>query len=150
MRPEQSAAARKAQRAAHLWTRYRITEEIWEARYEQQDGRCGVCRKPGGDLAARQAMVPDHDHRTGRLRRLCHPKCNQLVGLVEAYLAEVEAEPDDFVIPAERLAALVQSAERARARKRTPRPAREEPGERQTYRYPAAEDVVSAALEEVR
>jgi hypothetical protein len=147
VRPEQSGAARRETRARHLWTRYRIPAELWDARYATQEGRCKVCHKPGGDLSAPVAMVPDHDHQTGRLRWLTHPRCNQLVGLAEAYLTD--PPPDDFTVPAERLAALEQSAGRARARRRQPRPARETPGERQTYHYPT-EDIVSQALQEVR
>jgi hypothetical protein len=95
------------------------------------------CRQPGEDLSGRKAMVPDHEHDPPfRFRGLGHSRCNRIAGLVEAALANPPAfGVVDHQVSPDRVAAMVRHAELARVRKRTPRPAPEPPGERQTYHF---------------
>lgn len=154
-RQEQSSAARRAGRERHLWARFRLTAGQWEAMYRAQEGRCMYCRQRGDDLGGRAPMVPDHSHDPAdrRVRGLGHGRCNRVAGLVEAALASPPAfGVVDHQVPVAQFAAMAAKAERDRARRRSPRPARSGPGERQTYRYPTSgeTDIVASALQEVR
>src|ERR1700752_1094590 len=51
---------------------YGITLEVWWDLWDQQDGRCGVCKKELGDNAN-----CDHDHVTREIRGLLCPRCNR-------------------------------------------------------------------------
>jgi hypothetical protein len=57
-------------------SRYGITLEEYAAMFAAQDGRCAVCRTPGG---VRRLSV-DHHHQTGQVRELLCGKCNVGIG----------------------------------------------------------------------
>lgn len=63
---------------------YGVTQEEWERRLKEQDGKCAICHKPpfGGRTNSKSLGI-DHDHVTGRVRGLLCARCNWLVGNVE-------------------------------------------------------------------
>lgn len=64
------------ERAYKLRKKYGISLEDWDALYDLQLGRCGICLVP---LAEVKACV-DHDHATGAVRGLLCNVCNQGIG----------------------------------------------------------------------
>jgi hypothetical protein len=71
-----------------LWTHYRIRRADWDRLLLACQGRCQICAD-----APRRLHV-DHDHTSGRVRGLLCPRCNHLVGALEAnrtLLAATEA-----------------------------------------------------------
>jgi hypothetical protein len=82
-------------RSYHLKARYGITAADAQRMLEEQGGLCAICRE-------RPADHVDHDHLTGRLRRLLCFNCNgglgqfrddpELLRAAAAYLQECERE----------------------------------------------------------
>lgn len=78
---------------------YGITEEQYNAMFEQQKGCCAICGKHQSQQNIRLCI--DHDHKTGRIRGLLCQKCNIGLGWLEklrdflpvvwSYLGEVES-----------------------------------------------------------
>lgn len=64
----------KENRARWLRSRYDISVEDYDSMLRKQDGKCYICKK-------RARLVVDHNHRTGKVRRLLCPQCNQAIGL---------------------------------------------------------------------
>ena len=60
-------------RSYHLKARYGITADDATRMYEEQDGLCAICTE-------RPAQHVDHDHVTGRVRRLLCFTCNSGLG----------------------------------------------------------------------
>jgi DNA-directed RNA polymerase subunit RPC12/RpoP len=54
----------------HLWSRYGIRLEQYEAMVVAQDGRCAICG------SALEQLHVDHDHETGEIRGLLCSNCN--------------------------------------------------------------------------
>lgn len=65
---------------------YGMTLEDYGRRFEQQEGRCAICARPGVNylLATGRRrtgfLVVDHDHTSGRVRALLCSKCNCGIG----------------------------------------------------------------------
>lgn len=59
-------------RNTRLLTTYGITEAEYQVMFEQQGGRCAICRG-----ARRQNLDVDHDHKTGLVRGLLCRRCNR-------------------------------------------------------------------------
>lgn len=79
----------RAKRHGHLRQKYNISVDDFDALLAAQGGRCANqgCRTdvPGG----KGSFHVDHDHKTGRLRRLLCSSCNQsLGGLGDGYANE--------------------------------------------------------------
>jgi len=55
-----------------------------QTKYVQQNGMCGVCNKPLSENL--DECHWDHDHATGNLRDILHPRCNIAVGFMECEL----------------------------------------------------------------
>lgn len=98
-----AAARRRADRAAHperhrendrryyarnkrkvqdynLKKLYGLTIEQYEAMLVEQGGVCALCRKPPSGRANGGRLHVDHDHETGRVRRLLCYHCNNALG----------------------------------------------------------------------
>lgn len=59
-----------------LKRQYSISEEIYEAIFKKQDGRCAICRCQ----QHYQRLAVDHDHKTGMVRGLLCVQCNRGLG----------------------------------------------------------------------
>lgn len=66
--------AREQQRQKTLRKKYGITQEIWNAIYDQQEGCCAICGRDDRDL------VVDHNHGDGVVRGLLCSNCNTGLG----------------------------------------------------------------------
>lgn len=75
-RPEvkQAMASRGARH--HLMARYGLTHDDIEAMLDTQKGECPICFK---DI--RKCWNVDHNHETGKVRKLLCPNCNKALGL---------------------------------------------------------------------
>jgi len=108
-RPED---AKRRGYALYLWRRFRVTVEDVARLYDDQDRRCGWCRKSitfgAGHYKrpARWGVFVDHDHRDGHVRGLLCNRCNRFVGIVERvdglglvrlvlYVQRSDPPPDD-------------------------------------------------------
>jgi len=63
-----------------MYKQYGITEEDYQNRLQQQDGRCALCLKLP---SKRVRLSVDHDHATGRVRGLLCARCNRGLGRFE-------------------------------------------------------------------
>src|SRR4051812_15117577 len=73
------ASGRKKQtdRRSYLKRKYGVTPEWYDQTLEAQGGGCAICGRPPRDDIS---LHVDHDHTTGKLRKLlCFP-CNNLLG----------------------------------------------------------------------
>ena len=59
---------------------YGITIDEHTQMYEEQDGVCAVCEKPGDGKWKK--LCVDHDHKTGKVRQLLCRNCNMVLGQV--------------------------------------------------------------------
>ena len=57
---------------------YNITLDEYNKMYEQQDGKCYICEK---EISGREVKV-DHNHSTGKVRKLLCHNCNTSLGLL--------------------------------------------------------------------
>ena len=63
---------------------YGITLKQYGDILEQQHGVCAICKElPKGRKGHRTALVPDHNHETGKIRALLCHKCNVMLGKIE-------------------------------------------------------------------
>lgn len=62
------------ERNYHLKYKYKITLEDYNKLYEEQEGRCAICRKHY------EKLLIDHDHNTNQIRGLLCNKCNLGLG----------------------------------------------------------------------
>lgn len=67
---------------------YGISLRAYEDLVEAQHGLCAICQLPppkrevrNGGIA--EALCVDHDHETGKIRRLLCPDCNLAIGCIE-------------------------------------------------------------------
>ena len=65
--------------------RYGIRIEDFDRMWDEQKGRCAVCREP------MQRPCVDHNHETGEVRKLLCHGCNVLVGYLETRRDTLEA-----------------------------------------------------------
>lgn len=66
-------------------TNYGITTEEYNRLYDDQDGRCAICRQPE-DI---RSLSIDHNHKTGKVRGLLCRNCNSAIGLLKDSPARV-------------------------------------------------------------
>lgn len=65
----------RTRRRRELMSKYGITLEEYERMYSEQGGKCASCS------CALPVLLVDHDHLTGRVRKLlCNP-CNRILGI---------------------------------------------------------------------
>ncbi len=62
-----------------LWTRFKLSPDDMDRKYQEQMGLCGICNEP---MTLPEARV-DHNHRTGQVRSLAHHGCNTHLGHYE-------------------------------------------------------------------
>lgn len=64
--------------------RYGLTFEQFEAMHKEQKGLCFICgRPPQGRGRNEQVLHIDHDHGSGRVRKLLCSRCNKVLGFVK-------------------------------------------------------------------
>lgn len=79
---------RPARRAKSL-AKYGITPEQYDALFDEQGGRCAICRREGlrlgagGDANRRNVLCVDHCHDSGEVRGLLCQTCNRAIGLMQ-------------------------------------------------------------------
>jgi len=75
-----------ASRSAYFYRKYKLTERELSALRKAQQDQCGICGAPAPEHL-------DHDHATGKIRKLLCQRCNQGLGLFrdEPYLLQVAA-----------------------------------------------------------
>lgn len=66
-------------RDAYLRRKYGITEADYGRLLVAQGGRCAIC----GKLPGRVSLAVDHDHQTGEIYGLLHPRCNRALAPFE-------------------------------------------------------------------
>lgn len=100
----------KARRRKHdLNAQYGITPEQFDQMLAEQKGRCFLCNDddPNHKWKAIKRFLVDHDHATGRVRRLLCCRCNSGIGmfrdnpvLIERALLYLRtyADPGDYMI----------------------------------------------------
>lgn len=64
-------------RNRHLRKNYGITIQDELRMFEEQEGRCAVCRRKP------KKLVVDHCHKTGRVRALLCRSCNTAMGMAQ-------------------------------------------------------------------
>lgn len=69
---------KEAQSFAGLKARRGVGKEDFWRIVQEQEGGCGICRKPVTEYGAR--FVVDHDHRTGSVRGVLCSRCNTSLG----------------------------------------------------------------------
>lgn len=56
---------------------YGMEDGKFDEMYKKQNGRCAICGEESN-------LYVDHDHKTNMVRKLLCPRCNHMVGVVEA------------------------------------------------------------------
>ena len=59
-------------------THYSMTQEKYLNMEKEQKGVCYLCKNPS--TTKKRVLVVDHDHETGKVRRLLCDKCNRGLG----------------------------------------------------------------------
>jgi hypothetical protein len=66
--------------------KYGITEEEYQKKLENQQGRCAICGNPETEMSrwgAPKMLAIDHDHETNVIRDLLCARCNKVLGSVK-------------------------------------------------------------------
>jgi len=66
---------------------YGITIDDYNKMFEQQKGKCDICKRHQNDLT--RTLCVDHDHKTNKVRALLCVTCNTDVSVVENKLEEM-------------------------------------------------------------
>ena len=67
-------------REIHLKNKYGITNADFNRMFNEQDGRCFICNVHQSDID--RTFCVDHNHVTGKVRKLLCFHCNAVIGLV--------------------------------------------------------------------
>ena len=65
-------------RSRRILKTYGLTAEAYHKMFVSQKGVCAVCKKP---CSRNTFLSVDHDHKTGRVRKLLCSHCNLILGL---------------------------------------------------------------------
>ena len=91
-------AANRPLQLAHRRTarlkKYGLTEESFQAMWEEQEGCCKICgiqMKQGAQGRAYDECVIDHDHETGQARGLLCRRCNVGIGNLDDNVDRLKA-----------------------------------------------------------
>lgn len=81
--------ASKAMTDNYLRNSYGISYEDFHKMFEEQNGKCKICRKAGFPLVSGQKIYlnVDHCHTTGAVRGLLCHNCNRALGLLQDDIA---------------------------------------------------------------
>ena len=71
-----------------LKTKSGITPEIYKKMFEEQQGCCAICGRHQTEF--KRTLDVDHDHVTGKVRKLLCIYCNTNVGVYELYKEQIE------------------------------------------------------------
>jgi hypothetical protein len=63
-----------------LRIRYGITVDEYDLMFSKQEGRCAICRRHQKEFA--KPLAVDHNHLTGKIRKLLCYRCNNCLGMV--------------------------------------------------------------------
>jgi hypothetical protein len=69
-----------------LRRKFKITPEDWMKMYDAQSGHCAICNDKITsihEVYSQSRGVTDHDHKTGKIRKLLCHHCNRALGLVQ-------------------------------------------------------------------
>jgi hypothetical protein len=69
---------------AYLQRNYGIDLDKYNEMLHNQDHKCGICKSPGFIMnkdTHKMLLVVDHDHNTGKVRKLLCHNCNRALGL---------------------------------------------------------------------
>lgn len=72
--------------SAYLKRNYGIDLDIYKEMLENQQSKCGICESPGFIMnkdVHKMLLVVDHDHKTGKVRKLLCHNCNRALGLFQ-------------------------------------------------------------------
>lgn len=76
----------------YFWHKYGITLEDYDDLLQEQEFKCGVCKRHVSELS--QPLFVDHDHTTGVVRGLLCIRCNTSIGglgdSIDGLLAAIE------------------------------------------------------------
>jgi len=64
---------------------YGITLDDYNSMFEEQGGKCAICKIHLNDIryGKKKNLCVDHDHKTGKVRGLLCDKCNRGIGLLK-------------------------------------------------------------------
>lgn len=68
-------------RKNHLRSKFGITQAQYDLMFQEQGGRCAICKRPQEECGA--ALAVDHCHRRGTVRGLLCTHCNTSIGKFE-------------------------------------------------------------------
>ncbi len=77
--------AMRVRRESGVTLSYDMSDEEYDARFAQQDGKCAICREPEthGTRGKINRLARDHCHQTGAWRGLLCGRCNKALGLFD-------------------------------------------------------------------
>jgi hypothetical protein len=84
---------KEATRAVHLKNKYGITLEQHKEMYDAQHGKCAICSSQM-EIHNRQVSDSchvDHNHKTGKIRKLLCGKCNKMIGLANENIETLQS-----------------------------------------------------------
>ncbi len=74
---EYRSKVKKTNRIWRLRKCYNMTLEDYDNMFKEQDGVCFICKQPE---ELNQRLCVDHDHETGKIRKLLCNQCNRVLG----------------------------------------------------------------------
>lgn len=70
-----------------LKRKYNITKDFFDLMFNDQQGKCAICKNPETALHKQSGKVRrlhvDHDHKTGKVRGLLCTRCNMALGYLK-------------------------------------------------------------------
>ena len=70
-------------------SRYGLTEQEYNKMFDEQNGCCAICGKHQSEV--KKSLYVDHDHKTGKNRKLLCQHCNSLLGFADDNVNALEA-----------------------------------------------------------
>ena len=80
----QTKCGREKKENSRLKHKYGIALEKYNQKWGEQKGLCAVCKKPETVMQHEvvQHLCVDHNHKTGKIRKLLCRRCNRTLGLI--------------------------------------------------------------------